>query len=79
MHDTITTIEFDPDTECFTVFVNVKPADHSLRYWSLPPSELMRHWIDAAIREFGARRDGNRTELSGPIGGWRFVYYARKA
>ena len=80
MTDTITSIEFDdePNSESLTVFVNVRPSDPQLVWWSLPPSELMRHWIDAAIKSAGYKREGNRIELSGSIGAWRFVYYARK-
>lgn len=79
MTDTVTSIEFDvTDDDGMTVFVTVNPADRQLRYWSLPPTELMRHWVDSAIRESGYRRSGPRVDLSSGRVSWRFAYFARR-
>jgi hypothetical protein len=72
--DTETTIEFNLDGESSAIFVTVRMVP-GLRYWSCPPSELMRYWIDSAIRDSGYRRNGARVEISSGMRTWKFVYY----
>ncbi len=80
MTDTETRIEFDfePNAEAGSVFVTVRPFDTTLQWWSVPPTETVRRWVDDAIRDYGFRRDGARIELSAGFGAWRYLYGARK-
>lgn len=74
--DTETWISYTPGSSRVYVHVQEIPG---LRWWSCPPADVLRKWVDALIKPHGVKRDGPRMEVNSYFSGWKFQYWVKPA